>query len=168
MNCFKKNLIKKLLTTVVIIGVLTTALFYFRWDIAALAQKTQQARQEAARRSTETNSFTQLQNQAVIAESYTSVLENALPNRDQLFNFQREMERLAVEKQIGFNFTFSNETPSTVSQAGRINFLITAEGSLKTILQFIEDAEKSRFLLNFKNFEFNDKSGKISGETFFK
>lgn len=168
MNSFRKEFIKKLLTAVLTAAVLAIALFFFRGDIAKLVRETQENRRELARRSEEISSFAQLQSQSATVESYFSILENALPDRDRLFDFQREMERLTFAQKLGFTFSFGNESPPAASQPNRINFSLTAEGPRETILRFIQEAEKSRFLLNFKNFEFSDKAAKIGGEVFFR
>lgn len=168
MNCFRKDFIKKLLTTALAAGVLTITLFFFRQNIAKSVQKTQANRRELTRRSAEISSFAQLQSQNATAESYFNILKNVLPDRDQLFDFQKEMERLAFIQKISFIFSFGNETSPTADKPGSINFSLMAEGPRESIMQFIREAEKNRFLLNFKNFEFSEKTAKINGEVFFR
>lgn len=164
---FKQELTKKLLITLLIIAVFLGGLVLLGWDINRRAQTIKEQRQELADRSAKLLLFAQLQSQAAQANSYLSILENVLPNRDQLFDFPKELERLAKQADIGFGFSFGSETPPGPTQPGRLKFTVASQGSLLKIINFIKNAEASRFLINFKSFDFSGTGAKINGEVLF-
>ncbi len=164
---FKQELGKKILVTLLIITVLLVGLIFLGWDINRRAQVIKEQRQELADRSAKLSLFAQLQNQSVQADSYLSILENILPNRDQLFDFPKELEKLAKQAGLGFGFSFGNETPPSSAQPGRLKFIIAVQGSLAKILDFIKIAEASRFLINFESFDFGGTEANIGGEALF-
>lgn len=164
---FKQELTKKLFIAFLIIAVFLVGLFFLGWDINRRAQSIKEQRQELADRSAKLSLFAQLQNQAAQADSYLSILENILPNRDQLFDFPKELERLAKQAGLGFGFSFGSETPPGPAQPGRLKFTVTAQGSLFKIIDFIKNAEANRFLINFESFDFSGAEANINGEVLF-
>jgi hypothetical protein len=164
---FKQELRKKLLISFSIIAVILAGMFFLGWDINQRAEDIKIARQELANRSAKLSLFAQLQSQATQAESYASVLKNVLPDHDQLFDFPKELERLAKQINAGFGFSFGTETPSTPIQLGRLQFTVTVQGVLSKIIDFIKNVEASRFSINFKSFDFNNSAADINGEVLF-
>lgn len=164
---FKQELIKKLSIALLIIIIPIGVLAFLGWDIDGRAETAMAQRQKLADRSEELSLFAKLQSQSNEADNYLGVLQNVLPNRDQLFDFQKEMERLATQGGVGFGFSFKNETPPTASEAGRIGFNIITEGSLYKVFNFIKSAEDGRFLVDFKSFDFIGSTVNITGEVLF-
>jgi len=164
---FKQEFIKKLLIALLALTVPLGGLIFSGWDVNRRAEEIKKQRQELADRSAELSLFAQLQSQATKAESYFGILENILPGRDQLFDFPREMEKLANQEGLGFGFTFGGEAPPSADQPGRMSFAIVAQGSLLKIFRFIKAIENSRFLVNFQNFDFSGSAVNISGEVLF-
>jgi Tfp pilus assembly protein PilO len=164
---FKQEFIKKLLIALLLIAVPLGGLIFFGWNMNRRAEEIKKQRQELTDRSAELSLFARLQSQSAKAESYFSILENILPGRDQLFDFPREMEKLANQEGIGFGFTFGAETPSSADQPGRMSFTIVSQGSLLKIFRFIKAIENSRFLVNFQRFDFTGSAVNINGEVLF-
>lgn len=164
---FKQEVTKKILVTLLIIAVFLGGLIFLGWDINRRAKAIKEQRQELADRSAKLSLFAQLQSQSAQADSYLSILENILPNRDQLFDFPKELERLAKQAGLGFGFSFGNETPPGLAQPGRLKFIVTSQGSLLKIIDFIKNAEASRFLINFESFDFSGAGADINGEVLF-
>lgn len=167
MGNLKQGLIRQLLKVLLALLIPVGGLIFLGWDINNRAEVIRKQRQELVNRSEELSLFAKLQSQSNEADPYLNILGNVLPVRDQLFDFPKEMERLASQEGIGFGFNFGSETPSGPSAAGRIGFTITTGGSLVKIFKFIKAMEDSRFLIGFKSFDFIGSSLNISGEVLF-
>ena len=167
MGNFKQGLIKQLLKVLLALLIPVGGLIFLGRDINNRAEAIRKQRQELVNRSEELSLFAKLQSQSNEAEPYFNILGNVLPIRDRLFDFPKEMERLASQEGIGFGFSFGNESPSGPDTAGRVGFTITAGGSLVKIFRFIKAMEDSRFLIGFKSFDFVGSSLSIGGEVLF-
>lgn len=171
MNNFRQGLIKKLLGVLGILSILIGGLIFFGWNINHRAQNIKNQRQELADRSEALSLFAHLQSQFSQAQPHFSILENVLPTRDQLFNFPKELEKMAVDEKIGFGFSFGSETFPSADQPGRVAFTISIQGPLYKLFKLIKDMEGSRFLINFQNFDFTREADNvrllISGEVFY-
>jgi Tfp pilus assembly protein PilO len=167
MTSFRQELTRKILITFLIILIPVGILVFLGSDISRRAESAMIGRQQLANKSEGLALFASLQNQSKEADAYITILQNVLPSRDQLFDFQREMERLAVQDGVGLGFSFQNETPATASEVGRAGFNLVVEGSLYKVLSFIKLVEEGRFLVNFKSFDFSGAAVNISGEVLF-
>ncbi|MEK7574571.1 MAG: hypothetical protein AAB514_03520 [Patescibacteria group bacterium] len=164
---FKQGLIKKILIILLTLLIPVGGLIFLSRDINNRAEAIKKQRQEFVDRSEELSLFAKLQSQFTEANSYQGILGNVLPVRDQLFDFPKEIERLASQEGVGFGFSFGNETPSSSNTAGRIEFAITTGGSLSKIFKFIKAMEDSRFLIGFKSFDLSGSSVNINGDVLF-
>lgn len=167
MTDFRQGLIKNLSVALLILAVPAIGLFFLGADVSRRAEATKTQRQTLADRSESLLLYASLQSQSAEAGSYISILENSLPVRDRLLDFQREMERLAKQSEVGFGFNFTKETPSGAGTAGRMGFNMISQGSISKIFNFIESIEGSRFLVDFSNFDFTGSTANITGEVLF-
>jgi len=168
MGNFKQELLKKISIAFLMLIMPIIILVFLGLDINKKAVAAKANRQNLADRSEELSLYAKLQSQATEAESYTSVLDNVLPSKDQLIDFQKNMEILATQSKVGFGFTFGNETPSTDTEPGRMGFSMTSSGSLGDIMNFIKSMGDSRFMIDFKSFDFAGSSITINGEVLFR
>lgn len=167
MASFRQELTRKISITLLIVLIPVGILAFLGSDIAHRAESAMVERQQLINKSEGLTLFANLQNQSKEAESYITILQNVLPSRDQLFDFQKEMERLAVQDGVGLGFSFQNEIPPTASEVGRAGFNLVVEGSLFKVLSFVKLVEEGRFLVNFKSFDFSGVTVNITGEVLF-
>jgi len=168
MASFKQELIKRTAIAFLIIIIPIGILIFLSLDIKQRAETAMVGRQELANRSEGLSLFAKLQSQSNEADAYLDILQNVLPSRDQLFlDFQKEMERLAVQDGVGLGFSFQNEISPTASAVGRMGFNIVISGSLYKVLSFIKLVEEGRFMVNFKSFDFLGSTVNITGEVLF-
>ena len=167
MNNFRQELIKKILIALLALIIPIGTLFFLIWDINHRTEATAEKRQKLADHSEKLSLYAKLQNQFLEADSYTSILKNVLPGRDQLLDFQKEMKRLASQEGVNFGFSFGNETPPSSGTAGRMAFDIVTGGPFYKIFSFIKIIEESRFLIDFKSFNFAGSTANIAGEVLF-
>lgn len=110
------------------------------------------------------------------ANEYKRKMESLLPERDQLYNYQRYLENLAVPRKLNFNFTFQGEpVASTPTTPGSALFTLDISGNIDGILMFMRDAEigTTRNIMSVENFDLARDAGdvyrlQLSGKTFFR
>lgn len=110
------------------------------------------------------------------ANEYKRKMEALLPERDQLYSYQRYLENLAVPRKLNFNFIFQGEpVVSTPTAPGSAAFNLDVSGSIDGILMFMRDAEigTTRNIMSIENFDLTRDSGEIyrlqlSGKTYFR
>jgi DNA-directed RNA polymerase beta subunit len=102
-------------------------------------------------------------------------LRNALPNRESLFVFSEEVNRLARERNLTPSFTFGNELPSeSPSMPSKVEFVVNVAGEYESVLLFLNAFESSRYFTHVKSLEFLSQGinttayqAVLSGEVFF-
>lgn len=110
------------------------------------------------------------------ADEYKRKMESLLPDRDQLYNYERYLENLAVPRKLNFNFAFQGEpVASTPTAPGSATFNLDISGSMDSVLLFMKDAEigTTRNIMSIENFDLVRDSGdvyrlQISGKTYFR
>jgi len=106
------------------------------------------------------------------ASRYFTMLENALPTKDGLIVFPKEVNFLAKKTEVNVGFSFKEESGSNASEARRINFQIVIEGTLPHIHEFIKELENNRFIVSVENVDISQSEsvfqGTIRGAVYFK
>ncbi len=97
------------------------------------------------------------------AGMYQSIVENALPSKDQLIVFSKDLETLARSKHLGFGFTFGTEAPATPKDPGRTQFKITFSGAYVDIVDFLAAAKKNRYLVRFSDLDLTQRGPTFEG-----
>ncbi len=87
------------------------------------------------------------------AEAATGVINNALPTKDGIIIFSREMDRLAKENNVQFGFSFTSETAAAGDQLGSIGFTATTQSSYQSLTKFLKTLETSRFIINTQSID---------------
>ncbi len=103
-------------------------------------------------------------------------MESLLPERDQLYNYQKYLENLAVPRKLNFNFNFQGEpVASTPTAPGSAAFNLDISGSIDGILLFMRDAEQktTRNIMSVENFDLVKSDSdtyrlQISGKAYFR
>ena len=167
MTDFKQGLIKNLSVALLILAIPVAGLVFLNKDIGRRAEAIKTQRQSLVDRSEALLLYAKLQSQSVEVDPYIGILQNVLPVRDRLLDFQNEIERLANQAGVGFGFNFTKETPGNANAAGRMGFDIVSQGSVSKIFDFIKSMEDSRFLVNLNNFNFTGSTVNITGEVLF-
>ena len=85
------------------------------------------------------------------AESAANVINNALPTKDGIIGFSREMDRLAKENNVQLGFSFTSETEAAPDQLGSIGFTATTQSSYQSLTKFLKALETSRFIINVQS-----------------
>lgn len=159
----------------VIAGILLvamSALWYVRADISARTETIRAAQAARAFQLRAVNILATLRRERDEAKPFIPQLESFMPGRDKLISFPRDLERFSRARNITFGFGFGAETPATEEAAGAIAFTFTASGSLNGVLAFLEDLEKSPFIVKLDGFDLTGSGNTYSlvsrGAVFFR
>lgn len=155
--------------TVLILG---GALWYMRSDISSRIEAIRSKELQIALRLRASGLLAALKREREEAKPFEPKLQSFLPPRDQLIAFSRDLERLARARSVGLGFGFGAETPATQDAAGTIGFTITVGGTPANILAYLEDIERSAFIIRIENVDLSG-SGSIyslasDGKVFFR
>ena len=101
-------------------------------------------------------------------------MESLLPERDQLYNYQKYLENLAVPRKLNFNFQ-GEPVASTPTAPGSAAFNLDISRSIDRILLFMRDAEQktTRNIMSVENFDLVKSDSdtyrlQISGKAYFR
>ncbi|MDD5547867.1 MAG: type 4a pilus biogenesis protein PilO [Candidatus Pacebacteria bacterium] len=157
LTAFHKALMTAVLPYLGVIIVVVVLIFWLKGDIKDKTNKISLLKANFLTLSNSISSLSALRSEYELAKPHFSLLENILPSRDEVISFAKDTESYARKEQMGFGFSFGNETKSTVSEPGTIDFRMGIQASYPSLISFLKDIEKSRYLVNFTNFEATKK-----------
>ena len=175
MSEFKKKFAIQLGINIGMVVLVAGLLMFIFGDLKAVGESIEQAVNAAAARTQAISSLSTLRQDAAEAGVIVNQLRNALPNRESLFVFSEEMNRIAREKGLTPSFTFGNELPSESPTApSKVEFVVNVSGEYASVLSFLEAFESSRYFTRVKSLEFLSQGinttayqAILSGEVFF-
>lgn len=116
--------------------------------------------------------FSLLEKDAVNAAKYTSILQNALPTKDELITFKQELDSLAQKTDVTISFTFGTEGSEIQGGVKGLAFQVVVGGTLGQILNFFREMEKNRFIINISDMDLNKQGnvfrGNLNGQVYFQ
>jgi Tfp pilus assembly protein PilO len=170
MNNFYKNLLKHNIFYLAGILALAALLFFIYTNIQDMVSKISQERTTLISKSNALSSLASLQGDFEKAKPYLSLLENILPQRDQLLIFSNELEGMAKQNSLDFGFTYGEEKPSTEFMPGSLAFKISLTGSYDGITNFLKSLETERYFIDIASVDESKKgddfSAVINGKVF--
>ncbi|OGY63934.1 MAG: hypothetical protein A3I89_00550 [Candidatus Harrisonbacteria bacterium RIFCSPLOWO2_02_FULL_41_11] len=159
---FRHWLLKNLGVSAVVFLALAGFIILSGRDISGKAAIIQVRRQEVAQRLKALESLALLRADAKQAEKLLEKLHSALPAKDQLIKFSKNLESFAKKNGLGFGFAFESETKSTETMPGANNFVVTVSGNYENFTKFLKLIEQSDYFVNFESFNLlseGDKKG---------
>lgn len=82
------------------------------------------------------------------ADPLLATMQTLLPNKDQLINFPRELERTGTNYGVEIGFSFGAEKPASAQDAGSIRFSMTITGAYEDIVAFLKYVEQHRYFIS--------------------
>jgi len=176
MTNFHKKLFRHLGISVGIIAILCGLIIYAFSDLRAVGKSITIAREALAIRAQNISSLSVLRQGAEEAGVKMNQLQTILPDRESLFIFSAEVNRLAHEQNLTPVFAFRDEmiseSPDAPSKAG---FIINVSGERSSLLAFIKAFEAAPYLTSVQSIEWTAPDGVpggayraiLSGEVFF-
>ncbi|MCP6720406.1 MAG: hypothetical protein KJI72_03775 [Patescibacteria group bacterium] len=173
MKTFRKRLTTELVVSLITIGVLVIGLLFFGFNVGKFTKKIVAARQELAERATSLQSLAILRSEySNKGEPYLNVLYNIIPLKDELIDLSKDFQSLAASERLDYGFTFVGETPATPGNLGSVRFSLSLGGSLNQLIDFIENLQNFRYLINLENIAMSGGASQtsmdIKGSVFFR
>lgn len=142
-------------------------------DIEKRAERIIEARNEFAARTKAIELLAALNEQSAQSFTYTSFLENILPERDQLIRFPADLESIGRSHNVDFKAKFGNEEKGEALRPGAVSFQASAQGTFDDFTAFLASLKKSRYFIDFESFALSGKTGNafsitMSGRVFFR
>jgi len=176
MTIFHKKLFKQLGISLGIIVVLSGFIVYIFSDLRAVGKLIETNRLALATRTQNISSLAALRERSKEAETKMNQLRTILPDRESLFIFSAEVNRLAREQNLSPIFSFRDETISELPNVpSKASFIINVSGERLPILTFIRILEATPYLTRIQSIEWTASDGApggvyraiLSGEIFF-
>lgn len=145
---FKRRLLKKIGIAVGIIAILAAFLIALNIDINSRVAAISAARDELALRSRTVELLTGANSDLKRADPLFANLQSLLPDKDQLINFPRELQRVAKTYLVDAGFSFGAEKAGTSNKPGSIKFTMTIGGDFDNIIDFLKYVESHRYLIS--------------------
>lgn len=161
-NGFRFRLFVNIAITFGLMAFLGGLLAIIGFDINNRVIKIQDSRLELAKRNRFISDLADLQRDFNKISQYSSVLENVLPRRDQLFDFSKELEAAARQQNIGLGFIFSNEQAPAEDSPGAASFSLTLQGQSDNVVSFLKKIEMMRFITNFSGLDFTRQGDNVN------
>ena len=148
MSTFKKRFLTSVGVTIGIIAIFVAGTIVLGADLGARADRIQNMRITGTERSQAIQSLAVLKEEATRAEQYQSLLETALPTKDDIFNFRSRARAVATDAGVTLGFKFGAEEPATANMPAAVNFQMTVSGSTNHFLDFLRRLEESGYFYN--------------------
>lgn len=143
-------------------------IFFFSYNIGSATKEILIARMQVATRDAQIKELAALSAEAVAVRPFEASLRGRLPSRDALFAFSKNMEQLARVRNVGFGFSFGSESVGSGDAPSYVSFTITSGGSTDKLLGYLEDIEKSSYIIGIASVDIRDNGMIINGVLYYK
>jgi len=157
----KKQLVLTVGLGVLIILILAALLIILRADILKKIIQISEIKKELDFRSTIIKSLSTMRSDINLVQPYIFGIENILPTKDQLINFSKDLNMMAVQNKINLASNFSGENVKSSGELKWIGLTATAEGNFNDLINFLKAIESSRYSVKMDNIDFSEKDGKF-------
>ncbi len=155
---FKRKLFTHVGIAAGIIAILALFIFLLNHDINARVAKIEGFKKEVALRAQTIELLTGANSDLKRADALMLHMRNLLPNKDQLIDFPRELQRAAKNYAVDVGFSFGAESPASEKGPGIIKFTLTASGAYDNIVDFLKIIETHRYLISLDSVDVHRSS----------
>ena len=150
---FKKALFKHIGIALGIIIILALFIVALNGDINSRAAAINAAHDELALRAKTIDLLTGSNSDLKKADELLLNLQGLLPNKDQLIDFPRELQRTAKSYAVEVGFSFGAERTSTPEAPGAIRFTMTIAGTYDDVVDFLKFVEGHKYLISLDSID---------------
>ena len=168
MSDFKKQLVLEGGILLAIIAILGGGILYLYFLINGNLATIHSDRVKINWRQQDLNTLVQLRKGANAASAMLPQLQAKLPSKDKLFDFSKTLEQMAKSRNLQFGFSFGGEVSGGASAPSFVPFQIATGGDVRAIEAFLEDVERSNYLVVITDVDLNSVSTRINGRVFYK
>lgn len=158
-DSFKRRFIKHLIVAFSIIATIALVIIVLNIDINKRVSRIEGRKRDGLMQTQGILILSELKEESLRAKGDYALAQAALPTRDQLISFPRELEQAAKKGGVGLGFSFGNETASTDSQPGSIRFTMTLSGAMDNLLVFLKSLETNTYFINLSSVDVTKKEG---------
>lgn len=158
---FKKKLLTHVAISLGIIALLALFIVLLNGDINDRVTKIQKAKNEISLRTQTIELLTGTNSDLKKADALLANLKDILPNKDQLIDLPRELQRTAKTFVVDLGFSFGPELAAAAGKPGTIKFTMTAAGTYDNIVDFLTSVESHRYLISLDSVDVH-RSGKTN------
>jgi Tfp pilus assembly protein PilO len=155
---FRSWLLRNIAFYVAGVLVVSGLLFFLSRDISDRVMFIERQRVDLSARSQILDSLLKLKSDSEKARGLLGSLEEALPTKDELIVFSKELEDFARSNQLDFSLRFGAESPATAVDPGTNNFTITSGGTYENLIRFLRNVENSGYFVSFDLFDLTQSS----------
>lgn len=171
MTDYKRRLIIEFVFIFILLTVFGISFYLVVTRINKISTAIRKIRDEELAARLELVEFTNLKGNKDEALAALTILRRALPERDDLFSFRGDIEQMARNRNLRSGFSFGAEVRGEDGQPGHVNFSLSVEGSLSSLMTFLRDVENLSYLLEVGQVSITGEgaivSGKLDGKIFF-
>ena len=149
---FKRVMAVNLSIVAVVVIILLGLVALLRADINRRADEVIALKNKVALRYKAIEALASLQRNSEKARVEKLSLITMLPISDKLINFPRDMSSLAKKNNVDIGFSFGEEIAGSETNPGYLSFSMTADASFINWLNFINNIERSRYIVSFDSF----------------
>lgn len=172
MNSFRKKLGFHLGIAAIVLIAGFSGWWFFKINISNSINKIIEAHRELAVRTATIESLAALRTQAAQAKNYTIVLNNVIPEGDNLLNLSKDLQTVASKNGLEYGFSFLGETKPSGNELGSVSFSLNLSGTLEQFLQLIYDLRSFKYITVVEGLSFSGAQGRgtmvLRGKVFFR
>ncbi|MDD3491668.1 MAG: hypothetical protein PHG13_01785 [Candidatus Pacebacteria bacterium] len=158
MGDFKKNLIRVLIISSLVVLILGGLLVYFRIEIGKKVIKIDEYKKELASRDDILNRIHNLEQGEALSLSYLSQLQDALPTESEAVRFEGMLQDLAHQNDLSLSFRFGELNEPKDSEPKSYNFNLLLSGTKSSILKWLAELKGLTYRAHLEQIEFNQKT----------
>ncbi len=160
---FKKSLYVNLGILAAIILVFVSFSYLLRMSVDHQVSVIQDINSKKSFVSDSSNNLSILIKQWNFVRNYVQQISLMVPSKDNLVNFQRDLNDISQRDGVSLTFSFGSETPSSgAGNLGSIGFSSVINGTQQGILNFIQDVENKYYSLKISSLEMVKTSDTLS------
>ena len=151
---FKKRLLIIIGIPLGICALLIAVIVFIGFDIESKAKQANEQRLVFLSRLAVADSLTSLKKDSEQIKNYYAVLENAIPQRDRLVLFPRDINAIGKQNNLDINIILGEGSGVEATQLWLTNFKITGKGNIENLMNFIKALDSGQYLIGFKSLDF--------------
>ncbi|PIT92506.1 MAG: hypothetical protein COU08_02075 [Candidatus Harrisonbacteria bacterium CG10_big_fil_rev_8_21_14_0_10_42_17] len=158
MKVERKRIVKNISITGGVLVLLFAVTLFISSDIGKYADRIQKKKTDFAFQGNAIESLALLKEGSKEALNSISLLQNLLPERDQLINLPKDLGRIARRHSLSFDFRFGSESPGTDALPGTVSIQLSVTGAYSDFLNFLREMRRSNYLIRIDSFDFSGEA----------
>lgn len=139
--------------------VLFSIVILFNFRLTALSATIQNKKSQTQAIRNRENNINQLQDKYYQIANEIGIVDEALPNEENIANFVKYLEDLSNKNATSIEILFDEKANTDVAKNNYLIFDLNVSGPGKNVSSFWQSLEKGTYFINISNFNFNSTNG---------